>query len=96
MDPEEEAAERASSGDDEFYDRTTEGRSKNRRAKDAPALDAASLYGRKVSCVAFKSPKSACGCHTCCPVRWAGFCTPCVQVKFCQVRGFRSVGSSPV
>ncbi|KAK9833306.1 hypothetical protein WJX81_005069 [Elliptochloris bilobata] len=47
VDPEEEAAERASSGDDEFYDRTADGRAKKLRAKDAPALDAASLYGRK-------------------------------------------------
>ena len=47
MDPEEEAAERGSSGDDEFYDRTEEGRRK--RAKEgAAALDAAQLYGRKV------------------------------------------------
>ncbi len=54
VDPEEEAAERASSGDDEFYDRTAEERSKKLRAKGTPALDAASLYGRKVSCVTSK------------------------------------------
>jgi hypothetical protein len=47
VDPEEEAAERGSSGDDEFYDRTEDGR--RRRAKEgAAALDAAQLYGRKV------------------------------------------------
>ena len=48
VDPEEEAAAAASSGDDEFYDRTADGRQKKLRARDAPALDAASLYGRKV------------------------------------------------
>ena len=48
MDPEEEAAERASSDEDEFYDRSAAGRAKKLRAKDAPVLDAATLYGRKV------------------------------------------------
>ena len=50
VDPEEVAAERASSDEDEFYDRTADGRAKKLRAKDAPALDAATLYGRKVLC----------------------------------------------
>lgn len=50
VDPEEEAAEHASSDEDEFYDRTADGRAKKLRAKDAPALDAATLYGRKVRC----------------------------------------------
>ena len=48
VDPEEEAVERASSDEDEFYDRTADGRARKLRAKDAPALDAATLYGRKV------------------------------------------------
>ena len=46
-DLEEEAAEGASSGEDEFYDRTAE--TKKRKAKAAAVVeDAASLYGRKV------------------------------------------------
>ena len=45
----EEAAEGASSGEDEFYDRTAE--TKKRKAKAAAVVeDAASLYGRKVGC----------------------------------------------
>ena len=46
-DLQEEAAEGASSGEDEFYDRTAE--TKKRKAKAAAVVeDAASLYGRKV------------------------------------------------
>ena len=49
LDPEEEAAERASSGDDEFYDRTEEGQRRKARVREAAAvLSAESLYGSKV------------------------------------------------
>jgi len=47
VDPEEEAAAAASSGDDEFFDRTAGGRARKLRGAAAPALDAATLYGRK-------------------------------------------------
>ena len=48
-DLEEEAADGASSGEDEFYDRTME--TKKKRSKAAAHVeDAASLYGRKVRC----------------------------------------------
>lgn len=46
-DLEEEEAERASSGEDEFYDRTVETKKKKSKA-GAHVEDAASLYGRKV------------------------------------------------
>jgi hypothetical protein len=49
LDPEEEAAERASSGDDEFYDRTEEGQRRKAKAREAAqVLSAESLYGSKV------------------------------------------------
>ena len=49
-DLEEEEAEGASSGEDEFYDRTME--TKKKRSKAAAHVeDAASLYGRKVCCL---------------------------------------------
>lgn len=48
-DAEEEEAELASSSEDEFYDRTEEGRRKKRGKEGNAALDAASLYGKKVS-----------------------------------------------
>ena len=52
-DLDEEAAEGASSGEDEFYDRTAE--TKKRKAKAAAMVeDAASLYGRKVGLPALR------------------------------------------
>ena len=58
-DLEEEAAEGASSGEDEFYDRTAE--TKKRKAKAAAVVeDAASLYGRKVGLLALRCRVSAC------------------------------------
>ena len=58
-DLDEEAAEGASSGEDEFYDRTAE--TKKRKAKAAAVVeDAASLYGRKVGLVALRCRVSAC------------------------------------
>jgi hypothetical protein len=79
VDPEEEAAAAASSGDDEFFDRTAGGRARKLRAAAAPALDAATLYGRKArlalapSCLAgARSPgwrPVACSCYwNCCGV----------------------------
>ena len=61
-DLDEEAAEGASSGEDEFYDRTAE--TKKRKAKAAAVVeDAASLYGRKVSLLGLRCRVSACYCH---------------------------------
>ena len=61
MDPDEEAAERAGSDEDEFYDRTADGRTRKLRARDAPALDAATLYGRKVRCTLLSPLRTAAG-----------------------------------
>ncbi len=47
-DAEDEEAELESSSEDEFYDRTEEGRRKKRGKEGNAALDAASLYGKKV------------------------------------------------
>ena len=55
-DAEEEEAELASSSEDEFYDRTEEGRRKKRGKGGNAALDAASLYGKKVDVVARLPP----------------------------------------
>ena len=58
-DLDEEAAEGASSGEDEFYDRTAE--TKKRKAKAAAVVeDAASLYGRKVGLLRLRCRVSAC------------------------------------
>lgn len=62
MDPEEEAAAAMSSDEDEFYDRTADGRQRRTKkgpaAAKAPVYDAESLYAQKVRHLFPPSPLS--------------------------------------